>query len=62
MFLASIYSRVSSPDILYSLGPTDEDIEMAGESPHVAVTTGETAAKMLGQEHACEDLEVTIST
>ena len=29
LFLASVSSRVSSLDILYSLGPTDEDMEMA---------------------------------
>ena len=29
LFLASVSSCVSSPDVFYSLGPTDEDMEMA---------------------------------
>ena len=30
------------------LGPIDEDIEMVGESPIVAVTVGHTVVEMLG--------------
>ena len=48
LFLASVSSCVSSLDVLCSLGPTDEDIEMVGESPIVAVTVGHIAAEMLG--------------
>ena len=44
LFLASVSSRVSSTKILCSLGPTDEDIEMAGEGPTIAATTREVAA------------------
>ena len=29
LFFTSVSSRVSSPDVLYSLGPIDEDIEIA---------------------------------
>ena len=60
LFLASVSSRVSSSDVLCSLGPTDEDIDMNGESPDV-VTTRKTTAEMLGQEHAIKDPEVTVS-
>ena len=61
LFLTSVSSHISSSDVLYSLGPTNEDIEMAGKSPDVAVTAGGTATQMLGQEYANKDLEVTIS-
>ena len=62
LFLTSVSSHISSSDVLCSLGPTNEDIEMAGESPDVAVTAGGTATQMLGQEYASKDPEVTIST
>nr|POE49388.1 hypothetical protein CFP56_67316 [Quercus suber] len=52
MSLASISSRVSSPDVLYSLGPTDEDIEKDDEGFTIAVTIGETATGMPSQEHS----------
>ena len=48
LFLISVSSRVSSPDVLCSLGLTDEDIEIAGESLVADVTARETAAEMLG--------------
>nr|POE95555.1 hypothetical protein CFP56_01594 [Quercus suber] len=60
--LASISSRVSSPDVLYSLGPTDEDIEMADEGFTIAVTIGDTATGMPSQEHAGKDLVSEIPT
>ena len=44
LFLASVSSRVSFADVIYSLGPTDEDIKMAGEGPTIAATTREVAA------------------
>ena len=62
LFLTSVSSHISSSDVLCSLGPTNEDIEMAGESPDVAITAGGTATQMLGQEYASKDPEVTIST
>ena len=43
LFLTSVSSHVSFANILCSLGPTDEDIEMAGESPIATVTTREAA-------------------
>nr|POE97723.1 hypothetical protein CFP56_71786 [Quercus suber] len=43
LFLALVSSHVSFVNILCSLGPTDEGIEMAGESPIVDVTAGEAA-------------------
>ena len=43
LFLTLVSSRVSSADVLCSLGPIDEDIEMAGESPTVVITAREVA-------------------
>nr|POE96574.1 hypothetical protein CFP56_44576 [Quercus suber] len=61
LFLTSVSSRVSSADILCSLGPIDEDIEMASESPTAAVTTGEAAAGESSEESVGKDLDVTIT-
>nr|POF27003.1 hypothetical protein CFP56_40369 [Quercus suber] len=61
LFLASVSSRVSSPNVRCSLGPTDEDIEMAGESPTTNITGRENITEMLGQGLASEDPEVTVS-
>ena len=61
LFLALVSSRISSPDVLYSLGPTDEDTEITDEGPAVTVTAGETAARMPSQEHVSKDPNVTIS-
>ena len=61
LFLASVSSHVSSPDILYSLGPTDEDIEMADEGLIVAVIAEEIVAEMLSQEHVSKGPDVTVS-
>ena len=61
LFLASISSCISSLNVICSLGPTNEDIEMAGESPTANVTTGETVAEMLGLGHASKDPKVTVS-
>nr|POF27001.1 hypothetical protein CFP56_40367 [Quercus suber] len=61
LFLASVSSHISSPDILCSLGPTDEDIEMAGEPPVTDVIAREYTAEMLGQGLASEDPEVIVS-
>ncbi|XP_075665554.1 uncharacterized protein LOC142635246 [Castanea sativa] len=46
LFLASVSSCVSSPNVLYSLGPIDEDIEIADEGLDVTVTTKEANAGM----------------
>ena len=56
LFLASVSSCVSSPDALCSLGPTDEDIEMAGKSPAIAVIAGETAAAKSSKQYAARTL------
>ena len=57
-----VSSRVSFADVLCSLGPTDEDIEMAGESLTVVVITGEVPAKESNKEHAGKDPDVTVTT
>ena len=41
LFFASFSFRVSFANVLYSLGPTDEDIKVVGEGPTVAATTGD---------------------
>ena len=61
LFLASISSRVPSADVLCSLGPIDEDIEMAGEGPTAAATTGEAAARESSEESTAKDLDVAIT-
>nr|POF00013.1 hypothetical protein CFP56_55808 [Quercus suber] len=61
LFLASVSYRISSLDVLYSLGPTDEDIEIADEGPTIAVTAGKIATKMLIQEHVSKDPNVIIT-
>ena len=61
MFLTSVSSRVSSPIVLYSLGPTDEDIEVADEGPAPSVTTGETATEMPSQGHVSKDPDVIVT-
>ena len=43
-----VSSRVSFADVLCSLGPTDEDIEMAGESPTAAA--GESSEESNGKD------------
>nr|POE96265.1 hypothetical protein CFP56_54050 [Quercus suber] len=59
LFLALISSCVSFPNILYSLGPTDKDIEMADGGP--TIIAGETAVGVSSKEHADKDLDVTVS-
>ena len=49
LFLTLVSSCISSTDILCSLSPTNEDIEMAGESP-TATTTAEEAAAGKGPD------------
>ena len=61
LFLALVSSRVSSPDVLYSLGLADEDIEIAINDFDVTVTVGDAVAGMLSQEHAGKDLVVIIT-
>ena len=61
LFLASVSSCVSSADVLCSLGPTDEDIEMVGEGPTTAAITGEAAARESSKESAGKDLDVAIT-
>ena len=61
LFLASVSSRVSSSDVLCSLGPTDEDIKVVGEDPTVAATTGEAAARESSEESTAKDLDVAIT-
>ena len=56
-----VSSRVSSPDVLYSLGLADEDIEIAINDSDVTVTVGDVVAGMLSQEHAGKDLDVIIT-
>ena len=51
LFLASVSSRVPSTDVLCSLGPTDEDIEVAGEA----------AATDSSEESASKDLGVAVT-
>ena len=55
LFLASVSSRVSFADVIYSLGPTDEDIKMAGEGPTIAATTREAAVRDSNEESAGKD-------
>ena len=50
LFLTSVSSRVSSADVLCSLGPTNEDIEMAGEGPTAAITTGDSSKESAGKD------------
>ena len=61
LFLALVSSRVSSVDILCSLGPTDENIEMAGEGPTATATTGEVAATESSKESAGKEVDVAIT-
>ena len=61
LFLASISSRISSANVLCSLSPTDEDIEMAGEGPTAATTTGEAAVRESSEESTGKDLDVVIT-
>ena len=61
MFLTSVFSRVSSSSVLYSLGPIDEDIEVADEGPPVFVTIRETAAEMPSQGHVSKDPDVIVT-
>ena len=62
LFLTSVSSCVSSFEVLYSLGPIDEDIEIVDEGPNVTVTTGETAVGMPSQELAGKDSAVIVTT
>ena len=57
-----VSSYFSSPNVLYSLGPTNEDIEIADEGPNVTVIAGETDAGMPSQEHTGKDPDVTVTT
>ena len=61
LFLALVSSRVSFADIICSLGPTDEDIKMAGEGPTIAATTREAAVRDSNEESAGKDPGVTIT-
>ena len=62
LFLASVSSRVSSADILCSLGPTDEDIEMASEGPTAAATTREAVTGDSSEESAGKDPALAVTT
>ncbi|KAL0000803.1 hypothetical protein SO802_014584 [Lithocarpus litseifolius] len=59
LFLVLVSSLASSPDVLCSLGPIDEDIKIAGESPGVAVTT---VAGESSKEHTGKDPDAAITT
>ena len=61
LFLALVSSRVSSIEILCSIGPTDENIEMAGEGPTTTATTGEVAARESSKESAGKDVDIAIT-
>ena len=61
LFLALVSSRVSSTNVLCSLGPTDEDIEMAGEGPTIAATTREVAFWDSSEESTGKDLGVAVT-
>nr|POE96335.1 hypothetical protein CFP56_49735 [Quercus suber] len=61
LFLALVSSCVYSPNVLYSLGPTDEDIEIVDEGPNVTVTAGEIDAGMPSQEHTGKDPNATVT-
>ena len=61
LFLASVSSCVSSTNILCSLGPTDEDIEMAGEAPTIATTTREVATWDSSEEFIGKDPVVVVT-
>ena len=61
LFLASVSSCVSSTNIHCSLGPTDEDIEMAGEGPTIAATTREVAFWDSSEESTGEDPGVAVT-
>nr|POF23166.1 hypothetical protein CFP56_70946 [Quercus suber] len=61
LFLASISSRVSFTDVLCSLGPIDEDVEMAGKSPAATVTAGEAAVGESSKEPIGKDLDVAVT-
>ena len=62
LFLTLVSSCVSSFEVLYSLGPTNEDIEIVDEGPNVTVTTGEIAVGMPSQELAGKDSAVIVTT
>ena len=55
-----VSSRVSFADVLCSLGPTDEDIEMAGESPTATVIAGKATAGESSEESNGKDPNVTV--
>ena len=61
LFLALVSSRVSFADIICSLGPTDEDIKMAGEGPTIAATTGEATIRDSNEESASKDPGVAVT-
>ena len=56
LFFASFSFRVSSADVLCFLGPTNEDIEVVGEGPTVAATTGDS-----NEESASKDPGVAVT-
>ena len=56
LFFTSFSFHVSSADVLYSLGPTDEDINVVGEGPIVAATTGDSS-----EESASKDPGVAVT-
>ena len=60
LFLALVSSRVSFADVICSLGPTDEDIKMAGEGPTIAATTREAAVRDSNEESAGKDPSVAV--
>lgn len=51
LFLALVFSHVSSPDVLYSPGPANEDIEVAVKDPVITNIAGEATISMPNQEH-----------
>lgn len=51
LFLASVSSHISSPDVIYSLGLVDEDIKITDKDPDVTITTEEAAIGMPSRDH-----------
>ena len=56
LFFASFSFRVSSTDVLCSLGPTEEDIKVVGEGLTVAATTGDSS-----EESASKDPSMVVT-
>nr|POF18129.1 hypothetical protein CFP56_59564 [Quercus suber] len=61
LFLTSVSSHISFADVLCSIGPTDEDIEMASKSLTAIVTAEEAATGEYSVESAGKDPDVTVT-